>query len=215
MATPRWKPNVTVAGIVETGRRRLRAFLVGLVLSCACASPTLSAEEVEVDICFNYGCHHQAVARFAGGDFEELRGMLSAAVDAAGERAALARAIGRMYAIAATQTPIWRDRGRNGMDERHLVGAMDCIDHSTNSEAFLRLLQSEGLLRFHQPGPRTSRFAFLVFGEHWTATLVETATAARYAVDGWFFDPGMPVAVVALARWRAGYDPENEVGAAR
>ena len=203
------------AGGGRHGLRAVRALLCGLALACAGAPATLSAEVVQVDICFNYGCHHQAVARFAGVDREELRGMLSAAADAAGERAALAHVVGRMYAIAATQTPIWRDRGRNGMDERHLEGAMDCIDHSTNTEAFLRLLQSAGLLRFHQPGPRTPRFAFLVFGEHWTATLVETATASRYAVDGWFFDPGMPVAVVALERWRAGYDPENEVGASR
>jgi hypothetical protein len=120
-----------------------------------------------------------------------------------------------MYTIAAAQTPIWRDRARNGMDERHLEGAMDCIDHSTNSDAFVQLLWDKGLLRHHHPGVREVRFAFLMFGEHWAATLVETATGARFAVDSWFFDPGFPAAVVALERWKAGFDPDHKIEAAR
>lgn len=170
---------------------------------------------VEQEICYNYGCYQRATARFDDADLEAMRTQVHAAADAAGERAMLARAIGRMYAIAASQTPIWRDRGRNSMEERGLDGAMDCIDHSVNTETFLRVLAAAGVLRFHVPGERRHRFAFLVFGEHWTATLIETRSQSRFAVDSWFHDPGLPVTVVALERWRAGYDPDAETRAAR
>ena len=186
--------------------------LLAVWLALATAS---ASSAVEQEICYNYGCFQRATARFDDADLEALRTWVHAATDAAGERALLAQAIGRMYAIAAGQTPIWRDRGRNSMEERGLDGAMDCIDHSINTEAFLRVLAGAGALRFHVPGERRRRFAFLVFGEHWTATLIETQSQSRFAVDSWFHDPGLPVTVVALERWRAGYDPEAEMQAAR
>lgn len=185
-----------------------------LALGLALATTSLLAA-VEQDVCYNYGCFQRATARFGDDDLEGLRVQLQAAADPAAERALLAQAIGRMYAIAAGQTPIWRDRGRNSMEERGLDGAMDCIDHSINSAAFLRLLAAIGALRFHVPGERVHRFAFLVFGEHWTATLIETQSQSWFAVDSWFHDPGLPATVVALERWRAGYDPEAEMQAAR
>ena len=170
---------------------------------------------VEQDICFNYSCYQRATAVFSDADLQALREQLQAAPDPAAERALLAQVIGRMYAIAAGQTPIWRDRGRNSMEERGLDGAMDCIDHSINTEAFLRLLAGAGALRFHVPAERRHRFAFLVFGEHWAATLIEAQSQSRFAVDSWFHDPGLPVTVVGFERWRAGYDPHADLQAAR
>ena len=168
-----------------------------------------------VDVCFNYGCHQRASAEFSEQSVEQLRELLSAASDAQSERALIGLAVGRMYAMAASQTPVWRDRGRNELEERHLDGAMDCIDHSTNTQTFLRLLAAKGMLRFHAPGEREVRFVFLVFGEHWAATATETATGQRYAVDSWFLDPGFPAFVVTLERWKAGFDPEQTAEAAR
>ena len=92
---------------------------------------------------------------------------------------------------------------------------MDCIDHSTNTDRFLRLLGHVGALRFHTVGERRRRFELLFFIEHWTATLIESAGQARFAVDTWFFDPGEPALVVALERWQAGYDPDDDEQVAR
>ena len=161
----------------------------------------------ETDICFDYSCYRQARAVYSDDDAGQLREQLAGAADAAQERVLIGQAIGRMYAIAAAQTPIWRDRGRNSAEERGLDGAMDCIDHSTNTDRFLRKLAESQALRFHRPDQRRVRFAFLVFGEHWTATVVENEGGAVYAVDAWFFDPGTPAAVVPLQQWRAGFDP--------
>lgn len=188
----------------------LRATCAGLLMAASLAVPA-----AELEICYDYGCYRQARVVFADADLAALQALLAPAVDAAAERALVAQAVGRMYVLAALQSPIWRDRARNSMDERHLDGAMDCIDHSTNTDRFLHLLLDAGALRFHAVGGRRHRYAFLVFGEHWTATLTEIASQARFAVDSWFFEPGEPALVVALERWLAGYDPESEVKAAR
>ena len=64
-------------------------------------------------------------------------------------------------------------------------------------------------------GPRSRRFTFLIFAEHWAATLVAAQGAERFAVDSWFFEPGAPALVVTLERWQAGYDPASELKAAQ
>jgi hypothetical protein len=181
------------------------AFSLGIMIGAFPASAG-----TEVDLCYDYGCAHHARLEFSAEELAQVGLELAGAADAEDERRRVARAIGRMYAIAALRTPIWRDWGRNAMEERALEGAMDCIDHSTNTDAFLRLLAAEGHLKFHQPGGRSQRFAFLVFGEHWTATLRESATGSAFAVDSWFFDPGKPPVVVSLERWKGGYDPADD-----
>ena len=173
------------------------------------------ARAADVEICFDYGCSNRAVVQVGREALEIAREAIAAAPDAAAERHRVAAALASLYAIAAQQSVIWRDLPRNPIDERHLEGAMDCIDHSTNTDTFLRLLDSVGALRFHRPGARAQRFAFLVFGEHWTATLVETESGASYAIDTWFGTPGETPAVVGLERWRGGFDPDHERAAAR
>ena len=75
-----------------------------------------AARSDEVTICFNYGCHAQAQVAFSEPQLEALRALLAAADDSATERFAISLAIGRMYAIAGEQTPVWRDKGGNYAD---------------------------------------------------------------------------------------------------
>lgn len=186
-----------------------------VLLACVfCALCALVRAEA-VDVCYDYDCSRKATATFSADDLAELSALLQRGEDAAGERALIGRAIGRMYAIAATQTPIWRDRGRNSLDERGHEGAMDCIDHSKNSTAFLAILERAGLLRFHRVAEPALRFAFLFLGEHWSATITERDSAQYFAVDSWFFDPGTPAPVVPLAAWKAGFDPATSSTAAQ
>jgi hypothetical protein len=188
------------------------------ILAGLCLIATLvhvPARAADVEVCFDYGCSRKAAVRVGPEALEIAREAVAAAPDAATERHRVAAAVASLYAIAAQQSPIWRDLPRNPIDERHLEGAMDCIDHSTNTDTFLHLLDSVGALRFHRPGGRALRFAFLVFGEHWTATLVEKEGGASYAIDTWFGTPGETPAVVGLERWRAGFDPDHERAASR
>jgi hypothetical protein len=178
----------------------------GLALFFALAAPGLRAQAEELTICYNYGCSARAPARYAPAALRPLQLRLAAATDAAAEREAISVVIGRMYAIAGEQTPIRRDRGGN-YDDGGINGKMDCIDHSTNTSAFLGLLQARGWLRFHEVLEPVMRRRFL-FAEHRAARVREQRTQAEYVVDSWFFDNGHPAAVLPAADWFAGKTPD-------
>jgi hypothetical protein len=161
----------------------------------------------ETVICFNYGCRTQAPVRFEDGELAKVGAEFAGVTSDEDERFAAARAVGRFYALAGERTPIWQDRGENVYDDG-LEGSMDCIDHSSNTTAFLGLAQRRGWLRFHSVGEPVQRGWFLTV--HWTATLVEREGGARYAVDSWFLDPGEVAVVYPLERWRSGARPERQ-----
>ena len=180
---------------------------VGFALLLALVTPGLSAHSEELTICYNYGCYARAPVNYSEEQLEVLRQQLAAAADAAAERAAISVTIGRMYAIAGEQTPVWRDRGGNYADDGN-EGKMDCIDHSTNTGAFLSLLQARGWLQFHEvlePYMRTRFF----FADHWAARIRERETQEVYVVDSWFFDNGQPAAVMPFEDWLEGKTPNG------
>jgi hypothetical protein len=156
----------------------------------------------EVTICYNYGCHAKAQVNFSEAQLAPLQGLLAEAADAAAERKAISLAIGRMYAIAGEQTPVWRDKGGNFADSGE-NGQMDCIDHSTNTHAFLSLLELHGWLRFHTALEPIRRVRFLV-AVHWSARIREKETNSEYAVDSWYVDNGRPALVLPIEDWRSG-----------
>jgi hypothetical protein len=183
---------------------RLGAGALALIGAFAVTGP---AHADQVTICYNYGCNAKALVDFSEERLGSVHQLLAAAGDAAAEREALSAVIGRMYAIAGEQTPIWRDKGLNYADGG-VNGQMDCIDHSTNTDSFLRLLQARGWLRFHdvlEPLKRT----YFIFAVHWTARIRDRATQRAYVVDSWYFDNGHPAAVFAVEDWLAGKTPDG------
>ena len=178
----------------------------GLALLGALAAPGLARAD-QVTICYNYGCYTKAQVAFGDQQLEALRLLLAAAGDAAAERAAISIVIGRMYAIAGEQTPVWRDKGRNYADGGE-NGQMDCIDHSTNTDTFLRLLQAHGWLRFHEVLEPLRRTRFIV-AVHWAARIRDRGTQQAYVVDSWYFDNGHPAAVLTVEDWLAGKRPDG------
>jgi hypothetical protein len=166
-----------------------------------------AARADEVAICYNYGCYTGAQVNYSDAQLATLHQLLAAAGDAAAEREAISVAIGRMYAIAGEQTPIWRDKGGNYADGG-VNGQMDCIDHSTNTDGFLRLLQARGWLRFHEVLEPLRRIRFIV-AVHWAARIRDRATQRVYTVDSWYFDNGHPAAVLTVEDWLAGKRPDG------
>jgi hypothetical protein len=122
-----------------------------------------------VAICFNYGCASVAPALYSEAQLQWIRGLLLNSGSAEREREALAMVVGQMYAWAGQQTPVWRDKGGNFADG-DAPGRMDCIDHSTTTTRFLRLLESRGWLHFHRvlDPVRRSRFFFY---QHFSAQI--------------------------------------------
>jgi hypothetical protein len=181
-----------------------RAWL-GIAFAATMAAAGTARAEV-VPVCFNYGCTNLATVRFGPAELGEVERMFADVATPQAERDAIARAMGSLYLHAALQTPTWRDRGGNIADEGE-DGRMDCIDHSTNTTAYLRLIERRGWLRFHVVGERVMRGRLL--SEHWAARVVERGSNEEWVVDTWFHDPGLPAEVFPLEAWIDGAEPEG------
>jgi len=131
---------------------------------------------VQVDICFNYGCQAQATVAFTDAQIDAAASALVGARTAAEERAGIAEAVGRLYQVAASQSPIAADRAGNYADQG-VHGKMDCIDHSTTTTRLLTLLQDRGLMHFHRVADKARRSTLVLF-QHFSAVVEEVAAVA-------------------------------------
>lgn len=169
----------------------------------------------EVDVCYNYSCVAEGEVIFTGKQLTELRRMLRAARDSESERAALAQAIGRMYAWAGEQTPVGNDKAGNFADGG-IPGQMDCIDHSTTTTRFLKLLEKHGWMRFHRTTDVVRRSTFIF--QHLSAAIEDLgdgvsvvrvdARSRLWAVDSWYADNGKPPYVAPLDEWEHANGPD-------
>ena len=186
-----------------------RILISGLTALICCNAANAGA--TELDLCYNYACRERVVIKLSEAHRSRLRPLFLAVHSAADERVALAHAVGQLYAIAATQSPIWRDRGGNAGDDEAEDGRMDCIDHATNTTTFLQWLAAEGWARHHRVEAPVARG--WVFNQHRAASVAAIAPieangiAHRYAIDSWFFDPGTPAVIFNLDAWQRGARP--------
>ena len=159
--------------------RLLLAVLLGtplLAQAMTLRDDAANTDEGRVSICYNYGCKQQEDVRYPASTLDRLGRRLAAARSAAEERALIAEALGRLYRVAATQTPVGADRSGNFLDAG-ADGRMDCIDHSTSTTRLLQLLEARGGVRFHrvvEPARRTS-----VIFQHFSAVIEELSLAER------------------------------------
>lgn len=163
----------------------------------------------EVAICYNYACETIDTVEFSDSQLNRVRWLLIGAIDAAGERAAIAKAIGLFETFAGEQTPTSTDKGGNVADDPDVPGRMDCLDESANTTTYLRLMERLGWLRFHRVGEPLMRIQYLIY-QHHAARLVETANGREFAVDSWFFDNGRPAVVFPLDEWQNGAWPDEK-----
>lgn len=160
-------------------------------------------------ICFDHSCTTVVSVSLTTEEWRYASQPLqSPAHSAAGERSAIACAIARFENVVGRHTGTSADLGRN-LQGFGQPGQLDCIDESTNTTTYLRLLERNGLLHYHDVGDRVTRFGFSAGMPHTTAVIQERTTGARFAVDSWFFDNGEPAYIVDLAAWRSGEDPDK------
>jgi hypothetical protein len=183
-----------------------RAFAVCAVLAALGSAP---AGAEDVSICHDYGCKARTTVHYSAADLDQVERVLGEAHSPAAERDATARAVAWLYLYASLQSPIWRDRGENFEDDETQPGRMDRIDHSTNTTAFLQLLERRGWLRFHAVGEPVIRGVGI--DDHWAARVVERDARDEWVVDTWFHEPGVPAVVFPLAAWRSGARPPRPV----
>ena len=144
------------------------------------------------------------------------------------ERKALSDVIGQLYYWAGQQTPVYADKGGNLADEA-VNGAMDCIDHSTTTTRFLKMLERRRLLKYHEVEDVARRSRFFLF-DHFSAMIEERphpwlakaddddilnfsdqTKPHRYVVDSWFVNNGKPAVILPLEIWMDGAGPNLEL----
>ena len=132
----------------------------------------------EVSICHGYGCVREDVVRFQAATLARVGERLAAARSAAEERALLAEAVGQLYRVAGTQTPVGADRAGNLLDAE-IHGRMDCIDHATSTTRLLALVEARGWLRHHRV-PEPARRTRLIL-QHFSAVIEVLTVEERIA----------------------------------
>lgn len=160
-------------------------------------------------VCHGYGCWKSRFAGLTRSQWQAVGAIFDPAPrDADEERARVRLAIGLIERSVGEALGTSSDKPRTpaAFDD---PSQLDCVDESINTTTYLHLLARNGLLRWHRVGEPASRHAFLAFGIHFTAVLVESATRNAYAVDSWFHANGEPAEVVELDRWRAGWEPSG------
>ena len=197
-----------------------------LALLFLLVSGAASADE-SIIVCYNYSCLNEAAARFSEPQLQTLAKKLRSTRSAEEERNALSDVIGQLYYWAGQQTPVYADKGGNIADEA-VSGAMDCIDHSTTTTRFLKMLERRRLLKYHEVEDVVRRRRFFLF-DHFSAMIEERphpllAKAGgddvlsfsdetkphRYVVDSWFVNNGKPAVILPLDNWMDGAGPNVE-----
>lgn len=122
---------------------------------------------------------------------------------AAEERQRLAMAAADFERVVAPKTGTERDVGGSfaGFGRS---GQLDCIDESLNMTMLLRLLEGQGLLRYHIPSSPITKGNLFDEWPHYTATMIEDASGQRYTLDSWYFDNGEPALVLRSETWLTG-----------
>ncbi len=157
----------------------MRGALLALALSPALAQGAAAQGApggAEVRICYNYGCMSEAGVQIHRAVLARMTARLAGARDAAEERARLAEAVGRLYRLAATQTPVGADRSGNFLDQG-AEGRMDCIDHSTSTTRLLTLLEARGALRYHRVVEPARRTRLIL--QHYSAVIEVLSASER------------------------------------
>lgn len=179
---------------------RITLLLITLLLTGqATGSPAATLQ-----VCIDYHCDIRRPARLSFDQWRTLQQLFVGAESPAGERRQIGTAIGLLEEWIGEQTGSWRDLPRND-GEGSEAGQLDCIAESINTTLYLQLMTRHNLLKWHRADARQRRSTW-IFNIHWTATIRETATGQRFAVDSWFFANGTPPLILPIEAWASGLE---------
>ncbi len=169
------------------------------LLAFALAGPA-PAGIVTFPLCYDYDCENRTNITLTFAQWQSVRSLfLPPAVTPLEERRWIAQAIARLESLAGAQSGTSADLGGNARGAGD-PGQMDCIDESTNTTTYLRMLRDEGLFRWHAVQDRRMRNKWF-FDVHWTAVIVDNTTGREFAVDSWFFDNGREPVITPFEDW--------------
>ena len=165
-----------------------------------------------VVVCHAYGCKMKTPYRFTSANIAEITREMRRAERSdlpEEERRAIAYAIGLMERQVGAAIGIGDKAGMQWTASGDPTQE-DCVDESTNTTSYLVVLQSNGLLRYHTVegplGEDNMLYGTMIgrpvkYWPHYTATIRETKTGQRWAVDLRIGDNGENPSITKLEDW--------------
>ena len=191
---------------MPTLRKLLTAYLL-LLPGFAAAADVFARDDAitapaPFSVCHGFTCALETEVRLLDTDWSAIRSAFDSIADIPEqERGQIAAAIATFETIVGRMTGTSEDLAgnqRRGMDR---AGQMDCIDESTNTTTYLRLLAHAGLLRWRRVEDQITRGWFLFGWPHTTAAVSDRQSDRLWAVDSWFFANGEPPVIVPVETW--------------
>jgi hypothetical protein len=176
--------------------------------------PTETPSPEKFEVCYQHTCKEIAELTITQAQWQGILDLfLPAPADAAEERKRVAAAVARMEILVGKKIDTSDDRGGNLQGFSADGYQMDCVDESTNTTTYLRMMERAGLLKWHRVEDRKTRnlFSFRRW-PHTTAVIREKTSSKRWAVDSWFFDNGVPPVILPLEKWLDDWTPEGFKG---
>lgn len=137
------------------------------------------------EICHGYSCRYKAQASLPQSTWKSVQTLFIEPSNAAQEREKIAQAIALLESEAGKLSGIKNDLPKS-VKTKDTHGQQDCIDETVNTTTYLRMLQTDKLLRWHEVSTPVRRGYFVDSRwPHNSAAIKETLTGQLYAVDSW------------------------------
>ncbi len=167
----------------------------------------LPASPEQFSICHGYSCTYKTKAGFTKVEWNKISTAAKGAKTPEAERRKIANAISLMeiYTGKKTGTDIDMEAAVSRKSDNY---QLDCIDETVNTTQYLKMLQVEKLLKFHETDLPTHR-GYLIDGKwpHNTAVIREVKTGKQFVVDSFYRANGGEPYIVTRADWLAGWRP--------
>jgi hypothetical protein len=159
-------------------------------------------------VCSEYNCSTKHWISLSDTEWSQVRSIFEpVALDAGDERERIRGAVAMIETLVGPKAGTDIDRAGAAIFTLDKQGQLDCIDEAYNTTTYLRLLDADNLIRFHEIGEPARRGYIFNRWPHNTATVAEHGTGASYAVDSWFGANGELPDVVSLQSWLDGWSP--------
>ena len=152
-------------------------------------------------VCYGYGCKYKARIALTEQEWRDVQGKFDPApADPPAERKQVAEAVAEFERLVGerTGTSVHQRHSRwNYGDPTQL----DCVDDSVNTWTYITMLARSGLLRYHRLAGLAHRGTLLTLDFSNAAVLVEKDNGAKFTIDPWLAETGVPPPVYPLAMW--------------
>jgi len=153
------------------------------------------------EICHGYSCRYKVDVELPKPLWQQIKEIFKEGATASQERGEIAQAISLLEKEAGNISGIENDLPKS-VKTKDTYGQQDCIDETVNTTTYLRMLQADKLLRWHQVSTPARR-GYFVDGRwpHNSATIEDITSGQLYAVDSWPGANGEPPEIKPVAIW--------------